>query len=141
MNQEIRVKRLLNKVKKQYSIKGKIDLRFMKKEVTLVSADKKKVIPFMYLEYYSDKSCRICVCPQNSVYRFEKIEDKRIERSLAHEITHLLISQHSKEKDPKKLRNILNLIDRIIDHGYYEYYTKKIFGSVKQKSRQKGRKV
>ena len=47
--------------------------------------------------------------------RFEKINDNYLKRYLTHELIHHLVDKYRKEKDSKKLKNILKLIDRMID--------------------------
>lgn len=110
MNQEIRVKRLLNKVKKKYGIKDKIRIKFIKKEVK-----KKFYLGDDWMEFrLENKIPTIYIFSKNRVYRFEKIPNWVIERDLSHELIHFLTYKHHNEKDAKKLIKALKLIDKMI---------------------------
>ncbi len=110
MNQEIRVKRLLNKVKKKYGIKDKIRIKLIKKETKTRS-----YLGDALMEFNSEnKIPTIYIFSKNGVYRFEKIPDWSIERDLSHELTHFLAYKHHNEKDAKKIIKALKLIDRMI---------------------------
>ncbi len=113
MNQKIRIKKLLNKVKKKYDLKGRVDVKIIKTETKrgykpLIVTNSLTKIPTMR------------VYPNNTVYKFEKIPDKRLEHVLAQELIHCLIGGMicKKEKNPKDLREIVCIIDHMIDHAW-----------------------
>ena len=98
MKQEIRVKRLLGKIKDKYKIKDKIHIKIIDKEV------KGKSRRYMVLSITKAGEITIKVFVNNFVRKFEKINDAIISEILAHEIVHLLVYKNRKEKDPEKLR-------------------------------------
>jgi histidyl-tRNA synthetase len=107
MKPETRLIRLLNQVKKKYKIHDKFKIRINHKE------SKDRRAPFMDISF--GKIPTITVYINKVPARFEKINDSYLKRNLAHELIHHLVDKYRKEKDSKKLKHILKLIDRMID--------------------------
>ena len=110
MKQDIRVKKLLSELKEKYKIRDKIYIKIINKEITGKSRR------YMLLSITKSGKITIKVFVNNFVRKFEKISDATISEILAHEIVHLLIYQNKKEKNPKKLREVLKIIDSLIDY-------------------------
>lgn len=130
MSQEIRLKNLLNKVKKKYKIKDKINLQIVNSKVEIkgnkriiLRDDTKKVRnrPLMAIYHYQlidpKKAPTIEVYLKNIKPKIEALPNPVLEHILAHELVHFLIRKQSKEYNSKELRKILWKINKMIDHG------------------------
>lgn len=113
MNQKTRIKKLLNKVKKKYGLTGRVNVKIIKTET------KRGYKPLMVTNSLT-KTPTMRVYPNNTVYKLEKIPDKRLEHVLAQELIHCLVGGmiRQKEKNPKDLRGIIWIIDRMVDHAW-----------------------
>ncbi len=113
MNQELRIKRLLNKIKRKHNIAGQINVKIIKTET------KGRYKPLIV----TNSSTRIVtmrVYPNNTDYRFEKVPDKTIEHILAQELIHCVVGRMIiRQKDnPENLRGLLREINDMIDDSW-----------------------
>ena len=109
MNHETRVKRLFNQVKRKHNIKDEFRLKISKKE------PKDRRHSFMQIDFYKTKVPLITVFVNKPYTRFEKISDRAIKNTLAHELVHHIVNKNLSQRNSKILRDALRLIDRLID--------------------------
>ena len=109
MKPETRIKKLFNRIKRKYKISQKFKFKINSKK------PKSKLSPFMEIKFYKTKDPIINVYINRLSYRFEKISDNYIRNTLAHELAHFIVDKNLKEKDHKKLREALKMIERLID--------------------------
>jgi hypothetical protein len=114
MNQELRIKRLLNKIKRRYDLVGPINVKIIKTET------KGRYKPLIVTNSFT-RIATIHVYPNNTDYKFEKVLDKTIEHILAQELIHCIVGRmiiRQKEKNPENLRMILRDINDMIDYAW-----------------------
>lgn len=109
MKPETRIKLLLNQIKRKYNIHNNFRIKINNKK------PKSKLSPFMEIEFYKTKDPIINVYINRLSYRFEKISNSLIKNTLAHELIHFIVDKNIKEKDHKKLKEALKMIERLID--------------------------